>query len=72
MALLFLYVDDVLTPQETRVQTSTACYGNSFTFLYVVFVPHRKQTYGFLRRVIGTALPVTFVHDVNPRRQKRK
>jgi hypothetical protein len=27
----FLYVDDVLTSQETHVWTPTACYGDSFT-----------------------------------------
>jgi hypothetical protein len=35
IALLFLYVDDVRTSQETRLWASTACYEGSFTFLYV-------------------------------------
>jgi hypothetical protein len=32
IALLFLYVDDVCTSQETQVWASTDCYGGSFTF----------------------------------------
>jgi hypothetical protein len=35
MGITFLYVDDVHTSQETRLWSSTACYGNSLTFLYV-------------------------------------
>jgi hypothetical protein len=33
--LYFLYVDDVRTSQQIRKCTSTACYGDSFTFEYV-------------------------------------
>jgi hypothetical protein len=31
--LTFLYVDDVRTSQETHPYASTACYGDTFTFL---------------------------------------
>jgi hypothetical protein len=42
----FLYVDDIHTSQETHLRT----------FLYVMFVPHRKHTYGSPRPVTGIAL----------------
>jgi hypothetical protein len=32
--LYVLYVADVRTSQETHLWASTACYSNSFTFLY--------------------------------------
>jgi hypothetical protein len=31
IALLFLYVDDVRTSQETHLRASTACYSDGFT-----------------------------------------
>jgi hypothetical protein len=33
--MYFSYVDDVLTSEETHLWASTACYRDSFTFLYV-------------------------------------
>jgi hypothetical protein len=51
IALPFLYVNDVRTSQEA--QTSTACYGNSFTFFYADDVRTSQKTcvsrYGLLR-----------------------
>jgi hypothetical protein len=36
--LYFLYVDDILTSQETHLWTCTACYVDGFTFLYEGYV----------------------------------
>jgi hypothetical protein len=39
------YVDNVRTSGETYLLSSTACYGNRFTFLSVdEFAPHSKHT----------------------------
>jgi hypothetical protein len=44
--LIFSYVDDVRTLQETHVRASTACYANSFTFyVQIMLAPHRKHTH---------------------------
>jgi hypothetical protein len=54
---LFLYVDYVRTSQVTLLWTSTASYGDSFTFyLYMIFVPHRKYFYRSPRPVTEIAL----------------
>jgi hypothetical protein len=42
----FLYIDDIRTSQETYLYTSTACYGDSFTFhMWIMLVPHREHIY---------------------------
>jgi hypothetical protein len=52
----FLYVD-LRTLQETHLWASTAGYGDSFTvYIQVIFVPHRKDTYGPPRPVTEIAL----------------
>jgi hypothetical protein len=57
----------VRASQETHLETSTVCYEDSFTFLYVdMFVPHRKHTYRPPRPVTGTALPVLLRYYYNP------
>jgi hypothetical protein len=45
--LYFLYVDDARTSEETQPRASTACYGNSFTLLYVGNTP--MGLHGLLR-----------------------
>jgi hypothetical protein len=40
----FLYVNDVLTSQETHVYAYTACYGDSFNFIYVDYVRTSQET----------------------------
>jgi hypothetical protein len=42
--LIYLYVDDIHTSQETHIQASTAYYGDSFIFLYVNDVPTSQET----------------------------
>jgi hypothetical protein len=43
--LYFIYVDDdVRTSQETNILASTACCGDSFTFLYVDCVRTSQET----------------------------
>jgi hypothetical protein len=44
-SITFLYVDDVLTSQETHLWASTACYGDSFTFSYVDDVRTSQEIY---------------------------
>jgi hypothetical protein len=44
IALLFKYVDDVRTSQETHLWASTACYGNGFTILYADNVRTSRET----------------------------
>jgi hypothetical protein len=42
---MFLFVGDVHTSQETRLWSSTSCYGDSFTFLYVDDVRPSEETH---------------------------
>jgi hypothetical protein len=52
--LNFLYVDDVLTSQETHLLSSTAGYGDGFTSLYLDDVTASQETpmafHGLLRK----------------------
>jgi hypothetical protein len=44
--LYFFYLDEVYTPYETRLWTSTACYGIALLlYMEMMFVPYRKHTY---------------------------
>jgi hypothetical protein len=55
--LYILEADDFLTLQETHLQLSTACYGESLNFyMQMMFTPHRKHTYESPRPVTGVAL----------------
>jgi hypothetical protein len=52
-----LYVDDVRTSQETRLWASTARYVEALHFyMYTMFLPHRKHSYGSPLPVAGIAL----------------
>jgi hypothetical protein len=55
IALIFLYVDDVRTSQETHLCSSTVCFGESFTFYMQMFCPDRTHIYGPPRPVSGKA-----------------
>jgi hypothetical protein len=44
LALLFLYVNDVRTSQETFLWVSTTCYGDDLIFLYVNYVRTSQET----------------------------
>jgi hypothetical protein len=55
----FLYVDDNRTSQESHLWASTASCRDDFSFYtQMMFVPHRKHTYGPTRLVSGIALHV--------------
>jgi hypothetical protein len=52
-----LCVDDVCTAQETPVDLYSLLTGIALLFyVYMMFVPHRKHTYGPLQPVTGIAL----------------
>jgi hypothetical protein len=56
--LYLLYVYNVRTSQETHLWASAASYGYGCNFyMYMVFVPHRRHTYGLLQPLMGMALP---------------
>jgi hypothetical protein len=75
MALLFLYVDDVRTSQETWA--SMVCYGESFTFLYVDDVrtsqeahastAYYRDSFTLQRRRQGwpTTICFSYLHNMN-------
>jgi hypothetical protein len=49
-----VYVDDVRTSQETRLWSATTLALR--VYIYLMFVPHGKHTYGPPRPVTGIAL----------------
>jgi hypothetical protein len=61
IAFTFFHVNCVRTLQETHLWASTACYSDTFTFLYVLlFVLHRKHAYGPPRPVNEISLRFIF------------
>jgi hypothetical protein len=70
-SLTFLYLDGVRTSQETHIRACTTCYGVSFTlYMKMMFVPHRRHTYGPPRPVTWIVLlfyiPVMFIPHRKP------
>jgi hypothetical protein len=53
IALLFLYVDDVRTSQDTQVWASTACYRDIFSFIYVDLHTSQEARLGFYGQLRG-------------------
>jgi hypothetical protein len=55
------YVNDVRISREIHMRVSTVCYRANFTFhMQVMFVPHRKNTYGTPRP--GTRIALFFIY----------
>jgi hypothetical protein len=58
--VLFLYVHDIRTSQETCLWTSTACYGVNIT-LYIYYA-HTSQERHFWTSKVSYGFSFTFLH----------